>query len=323
MAEKLTNAGFENWSSSTDLDDWTETIGGTGTITRSTDASVGTYSCRIYSESPVHDAKIHQDFTLSTSTPYLISLGHKATIADKQIAIRFSDTGGNVSLGSNFDWNAYNPSDWRRITSSTDWENYYLPFVSHSTYTSYRIEISKYTGDQESHIDTASIVDTLIDQETESIELTDVVYDSVSVKDDFKYYLTSSTGKVFTYSGDYLSDDGSVILSRWRSKTLDFSDQIPQCLDSFKEVTGVKLIYKDITTSTPVTVYVSTDGGATWDHETKSLGTGTGEVSSANFHFIKTGEYFIFAIEHVSTDKEFMWLHMEADVVPLGTYFEI
>jgi len=114
-----------------------------------------------------------------------------------------------------------------------------------------------------------------------------------------------------------------VILSRWQSKTLDFADQIPQCLDSFKELTGVKLIYKDITTATEVTIYVSTDGGATWDWQTKSLGTGSGQILSANFDFIKTGEYFILAIEHASTDKEFMWLHMEADVVPLGAYVEI
>ena len=166
-------------------------------------------------------------------------------------------------------------------------------------------------------------IDDLANHETDGIELADVVYDSVSVKDDFKYYLASSTGKVFTYSGDYLSDDGSAILCRWRSKTLDFSDQIPQCLDSFTELTGVKLVYKDLTTSTPVTIYVSTDGGTTWDWQTKTLGTGSGQILSANYHFIKTGEYFVLAIEHASTDKEFMWLHMEADVVPLGPYIEI
>ncbi len=172
------------------------------------------------------------------------------------------------------------------------------------------------------YFDDVSISD-IANSQTESIELADAVYDSVSVKDDFEYYLASSTGKVFEYSEDYLSDDGSVIRCRWQSKTLDFADQIPECLDSFKELTGVKLVYKDLTTSTNVTIYVSTDGGQTWGHETKSLGTGTNEILSANYHFIKTGEYFIIAIEHVSTDKKFLWLHMEADIVPLGPYVEI
>lgn len=329
MAEKLTNTGFENWSSATNLDDWTETISGTGTITRSTEASVGTYSCRIYCEETFHSARIYQDVTLSTSTPYLFSIGHMATIANKQISVAISDTGENVSLYQG-GWITYAGANHHEITSSTDWGNYYLPFVTHSSYTDYRITIGKYTGAQESYIDTVSVVDTLIDHESDGIELADAggsgrqsVYDSVSVKDDFKYYLASSEGKIFTYSGDYLSDDGSVILSRWRSKTLDFADQIPECADGFKELTGVKLIYKDITTDTNVTIYVSTDGGQTWEHETKILGTGSGQILSANYHFIKTGEYFILAIEHASTDKEFMWLHMEADVVPLGTYFEI
>ena len=83
------------------------------------------------------------------------------------------------------------------------------------------------------------------------------------------------------------------------------------------------MVYKDLSSGTNVTIYVSTDGGQTWEHETKSLGTGTNEILSANYHFIKTGEYFIIAIEHVSTDKKFLWLHMEADIVPLGPFVEI
>ena len=100
-------------------------------------------------------------------------------------------------------------------------------------------------------------------------------------------------------------------------------DKIPECLDAFKTVTGVKLFYKDLTTTTPVTIYVSTDSGQTWEWVTKNLGTGSDAILSADFHFIKTGELFVFKIEHSSTDKEFMWLRAEIEVTPQGPHFVV
>ncbi len=338
MGEKVTNGTFETWPSATNAGSWTETLVGTTTINRDTDAYAGTYCVR-FDVSSVPDVSKHgQTITLTTETPYLLSYWYKhgagaPTDNGGQIWFFGSDNDDyGVEINGNFR-NADNYDGIPLDNTVTTWTQVRIPFVSNAVDTSYTLWVrpSSYgAGGYSFYVDNISIDDTLIDHESDGITLADVggsgrqvVYDSVSIKDDFKYYLASSEGKIFTYSGDYLSDDGSVILSRWRSKTLDFSDQLPQCLDKMKEVTGVKLIYKDITTSTNVTVYVSSDGGSTWEHETKSLGTGTGEILSATYHFIKTGEYFIFAIEHASTDKEFMWLRMEADVVPLGPYIEI
>lgn len=330
MSEKLTDGGLENWATSTNLTSWAEDLTGTGTITReSTEVHGGTYACRLISVGAGHDANISENITLVAGDPYLLSMWHKSTSTTKKIHIRIKDTGNNVGLEAG-EWESIDGNGWIEITPGTSYAQYTLAFTAHDSYTNYNIMVTTFSRDHTSYVDDISLVDALQDHETDQILLADVggsgrqsVYDSVSVKDNFKYYLASSTGKVFTYSGDYLSDDGSVIVSRWRSKTLDFSDQIPRCLDSFKELTGIKLIYKDLTEDTPVTIYVSTDGGQTWEWQTKTLGTGSGQVLSANYHFIKTGEYFIFAIEHASTNKEFMWLSMEADIVPLGTYFEI
>ncbi|KKN10426.1 hypothetical protein LCGC14_1036700 [marine sediment metagenome] len=331
MGEKVTNGTCELWSSTTDLDNWTEDIVGSGTVTKeSTEVYAGTYACRLVSVGAGNNAAITQDVTLVAGNPYLVSLWHKSTSTTLKIRLLIKDTGDNVALTDAGEWESIDGASYIEITPGTSYVRYNLAFTAHASYTVYEIAVATFNNDHTSYVDNISLTDTNVDHESNGVTLADVggsgrqvVYDSVSIKDDFKYYLASSEGKIFTYSGDYLSDDGSVILSRWRSKTLDFSDQIPQCLDRMKEVTGVKLIYKDMTTSTNVTVYVSSDGGATWEHETKSLGTGTGEILSATYHFIKTGEYFIFAIEHASTDKEFMWLRMEADVVPLGPYIEI
>ena len=330
MAEKLTDGGLENWTTTTNLTSWTEDLNGTGTVTReSTEIHGGTYACRLVSAGVGHNADINQNSTLVAGNPYLVSLWHKSTSTTLKIRLLIQDTGDNVALTSTGEWESIDGASWIEITPGASYARYNLAFTAHASYTAYNVKVATYDNNHTSYVDDIYLNE-VISHESDGITLADVggsgrqvVYDSVSIKDDFKYYLASSEGKIFTYSGDYLSDDGSVILSRWRSKTLDFSDQIPQCLDRMKEVTGVKLIYKDITTSTNVTVYVSSDGGATWEHETKSLGTGTGEILSATYHFIKTGEYFIFAIEHASTDKEFMWLRMEADVVPLGPYIEI
>lgn len=337
MAEKVTNGTCETWGSATDLTSWTESLTGTSTVNReASEQYAGTYCLRFDVDASKSLVKEEQNVTLVAGNPYLLSVWFKDDQGSGDgIHVGLVDSGNNVWLNGDGEWKSIGTYDGGLVVSSTTtWTQTKIPFTAHASYTAYVLNIRScaHGGGNASaslYVDNISINE-VISHESDGITLADVggsgrqvVYDSVSIKDDFKYYLASSEGKIFTYSGDYLSDDGSVILSRWRSKTLDFSDQLPQCLDRMKEVTGVKLIYKDITSSTNVTVYVSSDGGATWEHETKLLGTGTGEILSATYHFIKTGEYFIFAIEHASTDKEFMWLRMEADVVPLGPYIEI
>jgi len=46
-AENIVDPGFENWNSTTDSTSWTESIAGSSTITRDTDARSGTYALRM------------------------------------------------------------------------------------------------------------------------------------------------------------------------------------------------------------------------------------------------------------------------------------
>lgn len=338
MGEKITNGTCETWSSATVLDDWAETLNGTSTINREdSEQYAGAHCIRFDIDASKSQVLETQSITLVADTYYLFTFWYKGSeTSGTAMQYGLRDDENSDWLDGDAGWESRDLYDGGPTAShTTTWTKASVLFKTHATHTAYTLNFKNATGSSgvascQVYIDNISIDDTLVDHESDGITLADVggsgrqtVFDSVSVKDDFKYYLASSEGKIFTYSGDYLSDDGSVILSRWRSKTLDFADQIPDCAGRFSELTGVRLVYKDLTTDTDVTISASTDGGATWDHQTKTLGTGSGRVLSDNFHFIKTGEFFIFAIEHASTDKEFMWLQMEASVVPLGASFDI
>jgi hypothetical protein len=59
----------------------------------------------------------------------------------------------------------------------------------------------------------------------------------------------------------YKNDNTNTMASYWRSKRLDFSDQFPQYINQFKTLDRIQIEYVDEIADTPVTVYVSTDGG--------------------------------------------------------------
>jgi len=169
--------------------------------------------------------------------------------------------------------------------------------------------------------DVVSDVVAYIDTITETITLSDVVQDSVSLRTDYSYFLGSSDGKLYLYAPTNYSDAGSSISSHWRSKTTDFTDQHPQCLNQFTTCYGAKLIYVDLSADTPVTLYYSIDGGATWTSGgTNTVGNGDGCTKDTLFYFIETGKYWDFKIEHSSTAKEFQWLALELDFMPRGEF---
>jgi len=126
------------------------------------------------------------------------------------------------------------------------------------------------------------------------------------------------------YNKNYKSDAGSSIVSSWRSKTTDFTEQYPDLINQFYTVYGARLIYVDKIADTPVTLYYSTDGGVTWTPVgTNTVGTGNGATKSTEFYFIETSNFWDFKIESGSTDKEFQWVALELDFMPRGAYKEI
>ena len=158
---------------------------------------------------------------------------------------------------------------------------------------------------------------------TGTLTLSGVTLGSQSIRADWEMFLGSGSGKVFTYSDDYLSDDGTAISSIWQSKQTDLSDQKPEMADMWKNLWKIRLIYVDKTADTNVTIYVSTDGGESWTSKMKTLGTGDGTTKSADFYFIKPFEFLDVKIEHSSTANEFQWAGIYAYWTPAGEHFEI
>ncbi len=158
---------------------------------------------------------------------------------------------------------------------------------------------------------------------TATINVTGVVLDAISLKTTYGYYVGSSNGKVYEYSASYKSDAGTSISARWESKDTDFADQSIEISDRFKTIEFVRLHYIDKTSSATVSVLVSTDGGATWTPQTKSIGTGDGKGKTKDFHFITTGQIFRFAVENASTSDEFQFAGLEVFYSIGGSYFEV
>lgn len=140
---------------------------------------------------------------------------------------------------------------------------------------------------------------------------------------DYNYYIASEEGKVYTYSGDYTSDDGQPIECQFVTKQLDFADQYPQYNNMFKTVYRVKMLFNDLSSDLTTSVHWSTDGGATWEADEKIIGSGNSIPTSENFWFIDTGADFMFKIVHSSDDGSILWTGLEIDFLPRGEYMEI
>ena len=135
-------------------------------------------------------------------------------------------------------------------------------------------------------------------------------------------------GYVDKFSCAYKSDGGKAIAAYWRSKTLDPSQeaQLPELDGWWFQVDKVRLIYEDIDADTPVTMYMSNDGGVTWIHKTRDLGTGDLATKTADFEFLNedlTGQFFDVKVESCDDDTTFAWLGIEIDLIPRSEHFEI
>lgn len=158
---------------------------------------------------------------------------------------------------------------------------------------------------------------------TETLTWSDFHATSQTIKINYGHYYGSSDGKIYEYSSGSQSDAGTNILAYWQSKRLDFADQYPEDIDKFKTVYKIQLKYVDLVSDTPITVYVSGDGGVTWEYESQTLGNGDEKTKTANFHFLINAEMFTIKIESSSDDKKFQLLGTYIYYSPCGEYFEI
>jgi len=158
---------------------------------------------------------------------------------------------------------------------------------------------------------------------TETVTVTDAVSPTVYPVTNIAYFLGSDDGKLYSYHEEYKGDDGSSITAVIQTKQTDFADQIEGCEGLNKTVYKIQLWYVDLETDSLITVYVSTDGGNTWTAKSKTIGSSQSTPKSVDFHFIKTGQYFSFKIEHGSASESVQILGMDVFLTIGGLSFTV
>jgi hypothetical protein len=165
-----------------------------------------------------------------------------------------------------------------------------------------------------------------------TVTATSAVSSAQTLKTDFTYYIGTAVGAIYEQSLDYQYDDSATsgtsvpaaIVPTWWSKTIDFVDTDAENTGRWKCLYRVEYLYRDFGVI-PVTVYVSTDGGATWTSKTKNIGTagGTGKTEHAHFHFVITGQFFIFKIDWPSATYDFQFLGFDAVYQEMADQWEV
>jgi len=141
MADRLIDGGFENWTTSTDLTSWTETIAGTSTVTReSTIKRSGKYSCSLIVDASDSSVYIYQTVKLVAGRKYRLVIWYKNSISGKTASWNLKDSGSNVYLQSDGTWGG---SASIVLPNSISWRPYVIEFTAHVSYTNYVITIGK------------------------------------------------------------------------------------------------------------------------------------------------------------------------------------
>jgi len=132
---------------------------------------------------------------------------------------------------------------------------------------------------------------------------------------------------LYLFGTNYKADNSKNIKCSYRTKRLDFTDQDEEGLNQWKTVDKVQLTYRDIDADTPVTIYLSDDGGENWVSASRTIGTGDKRTKTADFWFLDeeriTAQFFTFKIECDSSDKSFEWNALSVYYTPRGEFFEI
>lgn len=242
-----------------------------------------------------------------------------------EIRVRRGTTSGDLSL---YDTITGSDTSYSDTSTSTDTRYYYkvvgTPLADHGFSSEASAGWWTATGSETVTWSDAHVQNIVATQSTEeTITWTDYHQVSQTIKTNYGYYCGSSDGKVYEYSDSYQSDAGTNILAYYQSKRLDFADQYPEDIDKFKTVHKVQLKYVDMTADTPITVYISGDGGVTWEYVSQTLGSGDEKTKTADFHFMLNSEMFSIKVESSSTEKKFQLLGVYIYYHPCGEYFEI
>ena len=142
---KEANGNLEFWTSATDVDEWTESIAGTSTVTKETTETYDSQSyasCKFTGDAANNLCQIgRSDIYLKPGRKARIRLKHKESTAAKTIGIQLYDSGTNVYLNSSGEWQAAGVVV--AISNSTDWVEWEIDFVAHKDYSQYTLLVKR------------------------------------------------------------------------------------------------------------------------------------------------------------------------------------
>jgi len=156
--------------------------------------------------------------------------------------------------------------------------------------------------------------------ETDTITMVDSYETALLTGQNWMYYLGSGSGAIYPYDKDYKGDADADIEAYFQTKALDFADQYPQYIDTWKTISKVYISYVDIQ-EYDLTVSISTDNGTTWTNSSQVLGNGSLTVKTAEFDFWVSGRFFAIKLSHSSNDRLFQWVRMKVEFEPHTDWF--
>jgi len=141
---KEANGSLEFWASATDVEEWTESVSGSSTITRGGTIvynNLSAYSLKMTGDGSNNSVYFYKDIVLRPGRKVKIRLKYKMSTTGKTVYCALRDSGSNVYLNSNGLWQA--ASTTIPISNETDWTEFEIDFVTHASYTSYRLIFSR------------------------------------------------------------------------------------------------------------------------------------------------------------------------------------
>ncbi len=157
---------------------------------------------------------------------------------------------------------------------------------------------------------------------TDTVNLTPSIGSSQSLRPTYEYYFGTDSGTVHIYSDTYKGDAGMIIACQYITKNTDFADQDNASNDRWKTVYAIKLFYEDVYADTDIVAAISTDGGVTWPYsKSQTLGNGNGARKDSVYHFIVTGQFFMFRASSGSASSFFKLLGMEIEYQDSGEHW--
>jgi hypothetical protein len=150
-------------------------------------------------------------------------------------------------------------------------------------------------------------------EETDTVHVSDDYTTALISAQTWAYYLGTSVGGVHHYGPSYAGDGEADIASYWQTKALDFADQYPQLMSTWKTVYHVWLDYVDLD-QIAIQVGVSTDNGRTWKQADAIIGNGSRTMKTKRFDFRGvTGRFFVVRVSHSSNDKLFQLVRLKVE----------